>query len=152
MVTMQSLFEWDFNNGKETAEDILSRNINNLVEKFDDGGFAMGLVRGVLENRAELDRMISQYATEWPIDQITVTDRNILRLGAYELAHCPDIPAKVVINEAIELAKEFGGGSSGKFVNGVMGAIYKELLDKGVRKEEIKASASADASAGGQEH
>jgi len=76
---------------------------------------------------AEIDVYIEKYATEWPLDQITIVDRNILRLGVYELIFAEDIPAKVAINEAIEVAKAFGGDSSGKFVNGVLGAIFKDL-------------------------
>jgi len=78
----------------------------------------------------EIDKIIVKYATEWPLDQITIVDRNILRIGVYELVMAEDIPPKVAINEAIEIAKTFGGESSGKFVNGVLGAIYKNLGEK----------------------
>jgi len=85
---------------------------------------------GTLKNIIEIDNYIIKYATEWPLDQITMVDRNILRIGVYELIFDETIPAKVAINEAIEVAKTFGGASSGKFVNGVLGAIYKENAEK----------------------
>jgi len=86
------------------------------------------LVKGVKNNIGDIDRYITKYATEWPLDQITIVDRNILRIGTYELVFDKDIPEKVAINEAIEIAKAFGGESSGKFVNGVLGAIYNDLI------------------------
>jgi N utilization substance protein B len=89
----------------------------------------------VIINLAEIDKYITKYATEWPLDQITIVDRNILRIGVYELVFDKDIPAKVAINEAIEVAKTFGGESSGKFVNGVLGAIYKDVAQT-LKKEE----------------
>jgi N utilization substance protein B len=83
----------------------------------------------------EIDKAIVKYATEWPLDQITIVDRNILRIGVFELLMATDIPPKVAINEAIEIAKTFGGESSGKFVNGVLGAIFKDM-DKGKKTAE----------------
>ena len=141
-VAMQSLYQWDFNrllnktsDGKiKSSEDIEAIVVNNKKEfapDFDDKNFILELVHGVIQNLEELDRLIQQYAPEWPIDQITAVDRNVLRLGLYELKFSSNIPAKVAINEAIELAKGFGGESSGKFVNGVLGAIYKEMVANG---------------------
>jgi N utilization substance protein B len=89
----------------------------------------------VIEHIEDIDRHISKYATEWPLEQITIVDRNILRIGVMKLLYNDDIPAKVAINEAIEIAKSFGGESSGKFVNGVLGAIYKDV---GVKNNKIK--------------
>jgi len=143
---MQSLFLWDFQ-GKEgiELEDVVKGVFKNFAPEFDDRGFVNELIGGVMENLPAIDRYITKYATEWPLDQITIVDRNILRIGVYELVFNRDIPAKVAINEAIEIAKTFGSDSSGKFVNGVLGAIYKDLdtekkpeADKEVNKEEIK--------------
>ena len=88
-----------------------------------------------MEHSEEIDKLITKFAPEWPLDQITIVDRNVLRLGTYELRFEESIPAKVAINEAIELAKTFGGESSGKFVNGVLGAIYKDMGEKEVDKK-----------------
>lgn len=138
-VAMQTLYQWDFN---EASEDELSMylriNKEEFAPGFQDEGFIDRLVLGVIENQKEIDTTIEKYAPEWPLDQITIVDRNILRLGVFELNHTDDIPSKVAINEAIELAKSFGGPSSGKFVNGVLGAIYKELYDKKELKEQRK--------------
>ena len=87
----------------------------------------MDLINGVMKRLSEIDKYITKYATEWPLEQITIVDRNILRIGVYELIFNDEIPAKVAINEAIEIAKTFGSDSSGKFVNGVLGAIYKDM-------------------------
>ncbi len=128
-IAMQTLFLWDFNN-KKTGE--LEKNIEGVFEnfapKFNDHGFVRNLIDGVIKHLKEIDIYITKYATEWPLEQITIVDRNILRIGVYELVYDKEIPAKVAINEAIEIAKTFGGESSGKFVNGVLGAIYKDIL------------------------
>jgi N utilization substance protein B len=135
-IAMQTLYEWDFNGQKETDLDgLLSYNLGEFAPGFNDEGFAQRLVVGVLKNNKDIDSLIKKYATEWPIEQITIVDRNILRIGVYELKFDPEIPSKVAINEAIEVAKTFGGESSGKFVNGVLGAIYKEMEAAGQIKE-----------------
>ncbi len=126
-IAMQSLFLWDFNHKKGDLEKIMKGVFSNFAPNFDDHGFVRNLVNGVIKNLSDIDKYISKYATEWPLDQITITDRNILRIGIYELLFDDDIPAKVAINEAIEIAKTFGNLSSGKFVNGVLGAIYKDM-------------------------
>jgi len=127
-IAMQVLFSWDFNGQKkEKLPAIIDSVFKSFAPKFDDQGFVKNAVKGVLENLEEINLYITKYATEWPLDQITITDRNILRLGVYELVFNNDIPAKVAINEAIEIAKTFGSESSGKFVNGVLGAIYKDM-------------------------
>lgn len=127
-IAMQTLFLWDFN-GKKGMDfkEAIENNYSNFAPNFDDGGFALSIINGVIEHVDDIDRHISKYATEWPLEQITIVDRNILRIGVYELLFNDDIPAKVAINEAIEIAKSFGGESSGKFVNGVLGAIYKDV-------------------------
>lgn len=129
-LAMQSLFAWDFN-GKQSGalQEAIQDNFRNFAPNFDDQGFVENLVDGVAKNLQAIDERIMQYATEWPLDQITVVDRNILRIGVYELLYDEKIPARVAINEAIEIAKTFGGETSGKFVNGVLGAIYKEMTE-----------------------
>ncbi len=151
-IAMQTLFAWDFNGQNSTKiEDLIRDNFSNFAPNFDDGGFVKELIDGVTTHLAELDQLISKHATEWPLDQITCVDRNVLRLGLYELLYCENIPSRVAINEAIEVAKSFGGDSSGKFINGVLGAIYAELPEDKKRdnKEEFeekkKASLKEDA-------
>ncbi len=127
-IAMQSLFAWDFNGkNKNFLKQITDYNFANFAPGFNDDGFVGGLIKGVVENLEEIDKNIIKYATEWPLDQITIVDRNILRIGIYELLMDNEIPPKVAINEAIEIAKTYGGESSGRFVNGVLGAIYKDL-------------------------
>lgn len=126
-VALQSLFEWDFNNQQGDISEITTRAVAEFAPGADDGEFAVELVTGVVENMAALDEIIVKTAPEWPIAQITVIDRNVLRLGIYELQFSKKIPPKVAINEAVEMGKRFGGESSGKFVNGVLGTLYKEM-------------------------
>lgn len=134
---MQSLFEWDFH-GKtsDNLTQIVHHNVEEFAPGMDDPSFVYTLVEGVKEHLPEIDRIIAETASEWPLDSITTVDRNILRLGVFELkfGNAPDVPPKVAINESIELAKTFGGASSGKFVNGILGAIYKTMGEP--RKEE----------------
>ncbi|MFA6171486.1 MAG: transcription antitermination factor NusB [Patescibacteria group bacterium] len=127
-IAMQTLFLWDFRGKDVNIEEGLKENFFNFAPDFDDNGFAHKLLKGVIDNLDEIDRYIIKYATDWPLDQITTIDRNILRIGVYELIFDKDIPEKVAINEAIEIAKNFGGESSGRFVNGVLGAIYNDLF------------------------
>jgi transcription antitermination protein NusB len=127
-IAMQTLFLWDFDGKKEiNLEQVAEGVFDNFAPEFDDQGFVKNIIKGVTKHQTEIDKYISKYATEWPLDQITIVDRNILRIGVYELIFDDDIPAKVAINEAIEIAKAFGSESSGKFVNGVLGAIYKDM-------------------------
>lgn len=141
-LAMQSLFTWDFNGKNDIEADNITKGVfANFAPDFDDRGFVDSILDGTIKNIDEIDKYIIKYATEWPLEQITMVDRNILRIGVYELVFDENIPAKVAINEAIEIAKAFGGSSSGKFVNGVLGAIYKdtvETLVKKAGKEKIK--------------
>ena len=131
-IAMQTLYEWDFNGRQPaTLPQLLEQNLKEFAPDFSDGDFARAIVNGVVENQEPIDALIVQYAPEWPLEQITIVDRNILRIGLFELKHAKDIPPKVAINEAIELAKSFGGESSGKFVNGVLGAIFKDMVANG---------------------
>lgn len=135
-VVMQTLFEWDFGGKvahKEDIEEILLRNAEEFAPGMGDTSFMKTLVENVLEKRGTLDEILTKAAPDWPIEKISIVDRNILRIGLYELLFVDkaEVPAKVAINEAIELAKTFGGENSGKFVNGVLGAVYKEMGEPG---------------------
>lgn len=137
-LAMQSLYEWDFYGGEKNALEVTERNLMEFAPNFDENDFAKSIVQGVVKNQAQIDETISKFAPEWPLPKITTVDRNVLRIGTYELLFNFDIPSKVAINEAIELAKTFGGESSGKFVNGVLGAIYRDQLAQGVSKDSDK--------------
>jgi transcription antitermination protein NusB len=138
-IAMQSLYQYDFRkNAPEDIAGIIEHSIKEFAPTYDDPKFINDLVGGVLGRQAEIDAIITKYAPEWPLEQITVVDRNILRIGVYELKWVPNIPSKVAINEAIELAKTFGGESSGRFVNGVLGAVYKDMITAGEIKEVDK--------------
>lgn len=129
-IAMQSLYEWDFNGCDKTqVEKIIEKNIREFGPGMEDRTFVESLVRKTIENQDKIDPLIEKCAPEWPLEQVTIVDRNILRLGIYELlfGNYDEVPPKVAINEAIELAKSFGGESSGRFVNGVLGTIYREL-------------------------
>ena len=137
-IVLQSLFEWDLNTlEKKDVHEVLERNVTEFAPNKTDLPFMEKLLDGVMAKQPELDLVIEKAAPEWPIDRISPVDRNILRLGLYELlfADRSEVPAKVAINEAIELAKQFGGDNSSRFVNGVLGAVYKEIGEPG--KEEI---------------
>jgi N utilization substance protein B len=145
-IALQTLFAWDFNGRRdEDIERLIVNNFENFAPNFDDGGFVKDLVIGVKDKIVDIDPYIIKYATEWPLDQITPVDRNILRLGIYELLYTVT-PPRVVINEAIEVAKSFGGDTSGKFVNGVLGALYndKPEVQKRDNKEEAEAAKKAN--------
>jgi transcription antitermination protein NusB len=129
-IAMQTLYEWDFKGrDKKKLEEIIKKNIAEFGPGMDDTSFVVALAEGVVKNQGKIDPLIEKCAPEWPLDQVTVIDRNILRLGIYELlfGNYEEVPPKVAINESIELAKSFGGESSGRFVNGVLGTIYREL-------------------------
>ncbi len=145
-VVLQTLFEWDFRTTNTTGmkpgdtgnpKDALERNIAEFAPQAGDQPFMEELLMGVVSRKSDLDLVIEKAAPEWPLDRIALVDRNVLRLGLYELLFSDreKVPAKVAINEAIELAKSFGGENSGRFVNGVLGAVYKELGEPG--KDEV---------------
>jgi N utilization substance protein B len=136
-IALQSLFQWDFRGQQaDSLKNITRYNIQEFAPGLNDTDFIYDLVLGVYKNLKDIDSLITASAPDWPLDQITTVDRNVLRLGIYELkfANAQDVPPKVAINEAIELAKTFGGASSGKFVNGVLGTIYKKMGEP--RKDE----------------
>ena len=129
-IAMQCLYEWDFWGQEEKRlEEIIENNIKEFGPGLEDSDFVRDLVRGVLKHQKKIDEIIGSTAPEWPIEQVTIVDRNVLRIGIYELlwGNRDEVPPKVAINEAIELAKTFSGQTSGKFVNGVLGTVYKQL-------------------------
>ncbi|HEY4513136.1 MAG TPA: transcription antitermination factor NusB [Candidatus Paceibacterota bacterium] len=150
-IVLQTLFEWDFLSAQagtpadkkgaslntEELQESLKRNLKEFAPGFEDDAFVFSLIDQVLKKRAVVDEIIEKAAPDWPIDKISVIDRNILRIGLTELLFGDrrEVPPKVAINEAIELAKTFGGENSGKFVNGVLGAVYKEIGEPG--KEQV---------------
>jgi N utilization substance protein B len=160
-IVMQSLYEWDFwhfsgkgiteaeNKDTQTEEiikSIVDRNIKEFGPGLADDSFIRRLVKGIISKIEQLDEIIEKAAPEWPISQITIVDRNILRLGLYELifGDRKEVPPKVAINEAIELAKSFGGDSSGKFVNGVLGTVYREIGEPGKNEGEPRKKKELD--------
>ncbi len=144
-IVLQTLFEWDFlpeekkreNSNDEEIKEILKRNLKEFAPGFEDDGFVLPLLEKILKKHLTIDEIIEKAAPDWPIEKISVVDRNILRIGLTELLFGDrnEVPPKVAINEAIELAKTFGGENSGKFVNGVLGAVYKEMGEPG--KEQV---------------
>jgi len=132
-IAMQSLYEWDFMSKEgKSLDKILEKNIKEFGPGLENTDFIKQIAKGVEKNIDKIDKIIEKAAPEWPIKQINIVDRNVLRLGLYELlyANKEEVPPKVAINEAIELAKMFGGESSGKFINGVLGTVYKEIENK----------------------
>lgn len=134
IVALQTLYEYEFR--KESSDDsadvkeILSRNLERYETAIDDTKFVETLVDGVLKEQTDIDGKIQPIAPDWPIEQIARVDRNILRIGVYELLHqAKMVPPKVAINEAVELAKAFGSDNSSKFVNGVLGTAYRTLIE-----------------------
>lgn len=129
IVALQTLYEEDFreevNDPSVDLEEILGRNIGRYDETIEDKTFIEELVHGVIAKQDELDDAIRPVAPEWPIEQIARMDRAILRIGVYELLFGGEVPPKVAINEAVELAKAFGGDNSSKFINGVLGTILR---------------------------
>ena len=134
-ISMQSLYQWDFRDKPSAA---LPAIIEQCTTEFgvgleDNIEYIQETVEAVIEHLEQIDAEIAQYADNWPLVQMSLVDRNILRIGVYELKISKNIPAKVAINEAIELAKNYGGPTSGKFVNGILGAMFNEI-----KKEEEK--------------
>lgn len=143
LVAVQTIYEWDFYKSYYTEEElskmkndnkdqfslinILDKNLRNVY--YLDKEFLKSLVNGIMNKMKYIDDIIEKAAPKWPINQITLTDRNVLRVGIFELlfGDYKEVPPKVAINEAIDVAKSFGGSQSGKFINGVLGTIYKEI-------------------------
>jgi len=129
---MQSLYEWDFSDKKKDLKEIVEKNIKEFGPGLSDETFIWQLVTGVVQQLKKIDKIIEKAAPQWPISQINIVDRNVLRIGLYELlfGNKEEVPPKVAINEAIELGKGFGGENSGKFINGVLGTVFKEIEKK----------------------
>lgn len=147
IIALQTLYEEEFriecNDKAFKLKDVLERNINRYAALVDDRKFIEKLVKGVDAKKDELDGLLQPIAPDWPIDQIARMDRIVLRMGAYELVYGTDVPPKVVINEAVELAKSFGGENSSKFVNGVLGTLLRnqggDAEEPAVKKPKSKA-------------
>lgn len=153
-VAMQSLYEWDFKGCPDDAiMDIVKHNLAEFAPGLEGGSFSSRLIEGVAKERDTIDRLIEKCAPEWPLEQIASVDRSILRLGIFELLYgdYDEVPPKVAINEAIELAKSFGSDSSPKFVNGVLGTIYREMGEPMKDDSSEKRKARLEEWKGGQD-
>lgn len=128
-VILQTLYEWDFYHRKPDVKKILGRNLGEFAPGIDEPEFAWKILNGIIEHLSPIDRIIVKAAPEWPLDRIAIIDRNVLRIGLYELLYADpnEVPPKVAINEAIEVSKNYGGPNSVKFINGVLGTVYREL-------------------------
>jgi N utilization substance protein B len=143
IVALQTLYEFDFRDslGDKSLklDEILARNLERYDKAIGDKEYVENLVRGIVKLAGQLDARIQPVAPEWPIKQISGIDRNVLRMGVYELENIADVvPPKVVINEAVELAKSFGSENSSKFVNGVLGTIFREIAPDSEENNEAK--------------
>jgi transcription antitermination protein NusB len=136
MVVLQSLYEWEIWESDKTIEEIIQRNLDNYGNDLVDKDYPKSLALNVVNNIDKLDDIIQKSAVERPVAQISTVDRNVLRVGLYELLfdQSGDVPPKVAINEAVELAKNFGGEKSSSFINGVLGTVYKTIQE--VKPEE----------------
>ena len=132
-IVLQSLYEWDFYDRKPDLKNIVERNIKDFGPGLEELDFIWALIDGIVKHLEEINNVIEKAAPEWPLAQIAVIDRNVLRIGLFELlyANKDEVPPKVAINESIELAKTFSGVTSGKFINGVLGTVYKQIEGKG---------------------
>lgn len=128
-IVLQSLYEWDFYNRKEDLTKIVERNLEEFGTGIDEPEFCWKIIKGIIEHLSNIDKVIEKTAPDWPISQISFIDKNVLRIGLYELLYADkaEVPEKVAINEAIELAKNYSGSSSAKFINGVLGTVRKEI-------------------------
>lgn len=138
-VAMQIMFEWDFRSNSQLNE-IVSRSIERFGEDVDKE-YVITTVEGIKKHQQEIDAKILEVAPDWPIEQIASVDKAVLRLSIYELLFVREIPPKVAINEAVELAKTFGGENSSKFVNGVLGTVYRDSDRYDPEQEEVIKSA-----------
>lgn len=143
IVALQALYEYDFRlrsgDANVDIEEILNRNLTRYKDTIEDLAFVEALIRGVAANTKSLDEKLQPLAPEWPLEQISRIDHNILRLSMYELFEMPEsnIPSKVTINEAVELAKSFGAENSSKFINGVLGSAWRQAHpEEAVEKEK----------------
>ncbi|MEK9173549.1 MAG: transcription antitermination factor NusB, partial [Patescibacteria group bacterium] len=141
-VVLQSLYEWDFYNKAKNLDEILKRNIEEFAPGADEPEFAVKTLKKVTDHLTSIDKILTKAAPEWPLDKIAIINRNVLRIGLAELLYSDqeEVPPKVAINEAIEMAKNYGGPNAVKFINGVLGTIYREME----KAKEEKATASKE--------
>lgn len=153
-VILQSLYEWDFYKGKHDIVAILDRNLAEFAPGIDEPEFAWKILEGITGHIKDIDNVITKAAPEWPLDKIAVIDRNILRIGLYELLYADrnEVPPKVAINEGIELAKNYGGPNAPRFVNGVLGTIYRELGDRSEADASPKSEKAGEKSVEAKNH
>lgn len=137
-IVLQSFYEWDFWDKKIDLKQVVERNLNEFAPGIDEPDFVWRLVNGLVEHLDELNEIIRKAAPDWPLERVAIVDRNALRIGLYELlyANPEEVPPKVAINEAIEIAKNYGGPNSGKFINGVLGTVYKQMEEVRAEKQE----------------
>lgn len=133
MITMQTLYEHEFRPNSVLTE-IQKRNIEEYKNDVDES-FVNFLINGVMQNADSINNEIVKSAPEWPIEQISLIDKSILRIAIFELLYSVNVPPKVAINEAVELSKQFGGENSSKFINGVLGTVY-DNNEKAVNEQE----------------
>jgi transcription antitermination protein NusB len=146
-VILQTLYEWDFYKHEHDVTTILERNLEEFAPGIDEPDFAWRILKGIAEHLTEIDNILTKAAPDWPVDKIAIIDRNILRIGLYELlfADHDEVPPRVAINEAIELAKNYGSPNTSRFVNGVLGTIYREMgepeaKDSKKKEDDVKKS------------
>ena len=135
IVVLQTLYEYEFRSQSEDKNvdlaDIIARNMERYEDTIGDKQFVQDLLNGIVEKQVELDTKLQPMAPEWPISQISRIDRNVLRMGLFELLYMQEtVPPKVAINEAVELAKAFGSDNSSKFINGVLGTAFKLFVEE----------------------
>src|SRR3989338_350683 len=128
-VVLQSLYEWDFYGQKNDLAEVVERNMQEFAPGINEPDFVWRIVKGVVEHLDYLDKIITKAAPDWPLAQISIVDRNVLRIGLYELLYADpnEVPPKVAINESIEIAKNYGGPNAARFINGVLGTVYKQI-------------------------
>lgn len=144
-LVLQTLFEWDFYKSfgyEKDIKEIFNRNLSTIGSGLLDTEYPKRLLEGIISHLEEINQLICEGAPQWPLNKINIIDRNVLRIGIYELlfANKKEVPPKVAINEAVELAKVFGGESSKRFINGVLGTIFKELENLKEEKKEEKSN------------
>ncbi|MEK7195552.1 MAG: transcription antitermination factor NusB [Patescibacteria group bacterium] len=144
-VILQSLYEWDFYDRKKDIVSILERNLREFAPGIDEPEFAWKILHGAANHMKDIDNVITKAAPEWPLSRIAIIDRNILRIGLYELLYADpnEVPPKVAINEAIELAKNYGGPNAARFINGVLGTVYREIGERGKPAQAAEDGAAA---------
>ncbi|MBI2037164.1 MAG: transcription antitermination factor NusB [Candidatus Liptonbacteria bacterium] len=150
-IVLQSLYEWEFYHKAHELKEIVLRNMHEFSPDIDEPDFLWRIANGVVEHMPELDAIIEKAAPEWPISQVSPVDRNALRIGLFELLYADpnEVPPKVAINEAIEIAKNYGGPNSGRFINGVLGTVYRELAAQRGEPEQKSSRGAEKEKSGG---